>query len=152
MARAKQFSPRRPAASLAGRGVSRRSACRVCGRVHFPGATTSTSLLDEDNYPVGGFTSISTRSVESLLHRNSPTRNDDRPDLFDVKFLATNCCTIHAMRINFARRRNFVFALYADLEEPAARMPTRVATRIVLAIGLTLAAQARSKNGSARMR
>ena len=58
---------------------------RVSGLVgHRP-----TRALDEDTYPVGGFTSISTRgSIESLLHSQlAYMETDERPDLFDIKFL-----------------------------------------------------------------
>ena len=48
-----------------------------------------TRILDEDMYPVGGFSSISTKgSIESLLHSQLAYMDDDRPDLFDVKYLA----------------------------------------------------------------
>src|SRR5206468_6673496 len=47
-----------------------------------------TRVLDEDTYPVGGFSSLSTRgSVESLLHSQLALMEaEGRPDLFDVKF------------------------------------------------------------------
>src|SRR5205814_1584150 len=50
-----------------------------------------TRILDEDTYPVGGFTSIANRgSIESLLHSQLAYMEPDgaeRPDLFDIKFL-----------------------------------------------------------------
>jgi hypothetical protein len=51
----------------------------------------ATNLLDEDAYPVGGYSSIATRgSVESLLQSQLAFMDPDaadRPDLFDVRFL-----------------------------------------------------------------
>jgi hypothetical protein len=77
-----------------------------------------TRILDEDTYPVGGFTSLSTRgSVESLLHSQLAfMEQDDRPDLFDVKFLRDELLYYARDENQFLRRRRtFVFALYPDL-------------------------------------
>src|SRR5204862_3015308 len=77
-----------------------------------------TPILDEDNYPVGGFTSISTRgSIESLLHSQLAFMEpDDRPDLFDVKFLRDELLYYSRDENQFLRRRRtFVIALDADL-------------------------------------
>jgi hypothetical protein len=102
-----------------------------------------TPILDEDNYPVGGFTSISTRgSVESLLHSQlAYMERHDRPDLFDVKFLRDELLYYSRDENQFLRRRrNFVFALYANLEEARCKDADAPWQRIVLAFGLTLAA------------
>ncbi len=49
----------------------------------------ATRMLDEDLYPVGGYTSLSTRgTIESLLQSQlALMERDERPDLFDIKFL-----------------------------------------------------------------
>lgn len=51
----------------------------------------ATNLYDEDAYPVGGYSSISTRgSVESLLQSQlafMDEGSETRPDLFDVRYL-----------------------------------------------------------------
>ncbi len=102
-----------------------------------------TPILDEDSYPVGGFTSISTRgSVESLLHSQlAYMERDDRPDLFDVKFLRDELLYYSRDENQFLRRRrNFVFALYADLEDARHKDADAPWQRLVLAFGLTLAA------------
>jgi hypothetical protein len=81
-----------------------------------------TRILDEDTYPVGGFTSISNRgSVESLLHSQlaymEPEGSDaERPDLFDIKFLRDELLYYARDENQFLRRRRtFVLALQPDL-------------------------------------
>jgi len=78
-----------------------------------------TRILDEDTYPVGGFTSITTRgSVESLLHSQLAYMEDDseRPDLFDVKFIRDELLYYARDENQFLRRRRtFVFVLAPDL-------------------------------------
>jgi hypothetical protein len=77
-----------------------------------------TRILDEDTYPVGGFSSLSTRgSVESLLHSQLAfMEKEERPDLFDVKFLRDELLYYSRDENQFLRRRRtFVFALYPDL-------------------------------------
>jgi hypothetical protein len=79
---------------------------------------TPTRLLDEDAYPVGGFSSISTRGgIESLLHSQlAYMETDERPDLFDVKFLRDELLYYARDENQFLRRRRtFVFVLYPDL-------------------------------------
>ena len=102
-----------------------------------------THLFDEDSYPVGGFTSISTRgTIESLLHSQlAYMERDDRPDLFDIKFLRDELLYYSRDENQFLRRRRtFVFALFPDLEEARFKDPDASWQRIVLALGLTLAA------------
>lgn len=77
-----------------------------------------THILDEDSYPIGGFTSISNRgSVESLLHSQLAfMERDDRPDLFDIKFLRDELLYYSRDENQFLRRRRtFLFILYPDL-------------------------------------
>ncbi len=79
---------------------------------------TPTRLLEEDAYPVGGFASISTRgSIESLLHSQlAYMETDERPDLFDVKFLRDELLYYSRDENQFLRRRrSFVFVLHSDL-------------------------------------
>jgi hypothetical protein len=78
-----------------------------------------TRILDEDTYPVGGFTSLATRgSIESLLHSQlAYMETDERPDLFDIKFLRDELLYYARDENQFLRRRRtFVFVLYPDLE------------------------------------
>jgi hypothetical protein len=77
-----------------------------------------TRILDEDTYPVGGFTSISTKGTpESLLHSQLAFMEaDDRPDLFDIKFLRDELLYYSRDENQFLRRRRtFVFVFSADL-------------------------------------
>jgi hypothetical protein len=77
-----------------------------------------TSILDEDTYPVGGYSSLSTRgSVESLLYSQlAYMEKGERPDLFDVKFLRDELLYYSRDENRFLRRRrSFVFALFPDL-------------------------------------
>lgn len=80
----------------------------------------TTRILDEDTYPVGGFASLATRgSVESLLHSQLAYMDDEqRPDLFDIKFLRDELLYYARDENQFLRRRRtFVFVLYPDLEQ-----------------------------------
>lgn len=79
-----------------------------------------TRILDEDTYPVGGFTSISTRgTIESLLHSQLAYMERDRahrPDLFDIKFVRDELLYYSRDENQFLRRRQtFVMALSPDL-------------------------------------
>jgi hypothetical protein len=79
-----------------------------------------TRILDEDTYPVGGFSSLSTRgSVESLLHSQlAYMEKDERPDLFDIKYLRDELLYYSRDENQFLRRRRtFVFVLYPDLDQ-----------------------------------
>jgi hypothetical protein len=79
-----------------------------------------TRILDEDTYPVGGFTSVANRgSIESLLHSQlaymEPT-GSERPDLFDTLFLMDELLYYARDENQFLRRRrNFLFVLSPDL-------------------------------------
>ncbi|MGL4554791.1 MAG: hypothetical protein ACRC33_26800 [Gemmataceae bacterium] len=81
-----------------------------------------TKILDEDMYPVGGFTSLSNKgSIESLLHSQlaymEPIKTED-PDLFDTMFLMDELLYYSRDDNQFLRRRRtFVIALPADLLE-----------------------------------
>jgi hypothetical protein len=76
-----------------------------------------TRILDEDQYPVGGYTSISTRgSIESLLHSQLAYMEQETPDLFDMKFVRDELFYYSRDENQFLRRRRaFVFVLFPDL-------------------------------------
>jgi hypothetical protein len=83
-------------------------------------AEVPTRILDEDTYPVGGFTSISNRgSVESMLHSQLAYMETDtahRPDLFDTLYLLDELLYYSRDENQFLRRRRtFVIALAPDL-------------------------------------
>ena len=102
-------------------------------------------MLDEDTYPVGGFTSISTKgSVESLLHSQLAYMEHDpdlRPDLFDVKFLRDELYYYSRDENQFLRRRRaYLFCLYPDLVKARFKDSELPFQRIVVILGLLLTA------------
>ena len=103
-----------------------------------------TRILDEDTYPVGGFSSISTRgSIESLLHSQLAYMEKEKelqPDLFDVKFLRDELYYYSRDENQFLRRRRtFLFALMPDLVLARFKDAELPCQRIVLALALLLA-------------
>jgi len=102
-----------------------------------------TQIVDEDTYPVGGFSSISNRgSIESLLHSQlAYMEPGDRPDLFDIKFLRDELLYYSRDENQFLRRRrSFLFALFPDLAGSRIKDPELPWQRIVLSMGLLVAA------------
>jgi hypothetical protein len=103
----------------------------------------STRFLDEDAYPVGGFSSISTRgTIESLLHSQLVYMEPgERPDPFDIKFVRDELLYYARDENQFLRRRrSFVFALLPDLARCRVKDPGLPRQRIVLLLGLLVAA------------
>ncbi len=103
-----------------------------------------TNLLDEDTFPIGGYTSISTRgSIESLLHSQLAYMEETEDfDLFDVKFLR-NELFYYSRDENqfFRRRRTFLIALDPSLAATRFKDPQAPWQRIILTLGLLLAAR-----------
>jgi hypothetical protein len=100
-----------------------------------------TRVLDEDTYPVGGFSSLSTRgTIESLLQSQLALMEKiERPDLFDVKFVRDELLYYSRDENSFLRRRRtFVFVLYPDLVQARFKDPGLPWQRIVLLLGLLL--------------
>jgi hypothetical protein len=100
-----------------------------------------TRVLDEDTYPVGGFSSLSTRgTVESLLHSQLAFMEPrDRPDLFDVKFLRDELLYYARDENQFLRRRrSFVLALFPDLRHTRVKDPALPYQRGILLLALVL--------------
>jgi vWA domain found in the FtsH ternary systems/N-terminal helical region fused to the FtsH ternary system vWA domain len=121
-------------------GLPRHKIAPLSGRREVP-----TRVLDEDTYPVGGFTSISTKgSVESLLHSQLAYMEMDaelRPDLFDVKYLRDELYYYSRDENHFLRRRRtYLFVLYPDLVRARFKDPDLPVQRIVLILGLLMAA------------
>lgn len=104
-----------------------------------------TRLLDENAYPVGGFSSISTRgTIESLLHSQlayMEPAGSERPDMFDIKFLRDELL-YYARDENqfFRRRRTFLFVLLPELLNIRVKDQGLPYQRLVLTLGLVLAA------------
>jgi hypothetical protein len=100
-----------------------------------------TRVLDEDQYPVGGYTSISTRgSLESLLHSQLAYMERETPDLFDVKFVRDELFYYSRDENQFLRRRRaFVFVLFPDLIAARFKDPQLPHQRIVMLQSVILA-------------
>jgi hypothetical protein len=100
-----------------------------------------TRVLDEDQYPVGGYTSIATRgSVESLLHSQLAYMEDESPDLFDVKFVRDELFYYSRDENQFLRRRRaFVFVLFPDLVAARFKDPELPHQRVVMLQSAVLA-------------
>lgn len=98
-----------------------------------------TRVLDEDTYPVGGFSSLSNRgSMESLLHSQlACMEKGERPDLFDVKFLRDELLYYARDENQFRRRRRtFALLLAADLTHARFKDAELPWQRGVLLLGL----------------
>lgn len=129
---------RQTAARLAGL-LPQRPVRPLVGRREVP-----TRILDEDQYPVGGYTSISTKgSVESLLHSQLAYIEDDpaeTPDLFDLKFARDELFYYSRDENQFLRRRRaFVFLLDPGLVAARFKDPDLPAQRIVLVLSAVVA-------------
>lgn len=77
-----------------------------------------TRILDEDIYPVGGYSSVANRgTIESLLHSQlAYMERNERPDLFDIKFLRDELLYYSRDENQFLRRRRtLLFVLCPDL-------------------------------------
>lgn len=101
-----------------------------------------TRVLDEDQYPVGGYTSISTKgSIESLLHSQlAYMEAEERPDLFDMKFVRDELFYYSRDENQFLRRRRvFLFVFDPSLADARVKDPELPYQRIVLALAVVLA-------------
>lgn len=100
-----------------------------------------TRVMDEDQYPVGGYTSISTKgSIESLLHSQLAfMERAERPDLFDMKFVRDELFYYSRDENQFLRRRrSFIFALFPNLVAARFKDPMLPYQRIVMSLGVIL--------------
>ena len=93
-----------------------------------------TRVHDEDQYPVGGYSSIANRgSVESLLHSQLAYMERETPDLFDIKFVRDELFYYSRDENQFPRRRRaFVFVLFPDLAAARFKDPELPHQRIVM--------------------
>lgn len=101
-----------------------------------------TRVLDEDQYPVGGYTSISNRgSIESLLHSQLAYMEPvESPDLFDVKYVRDELFFYSRDENQFLRRRRtFAFVFAPDLLSARYKDEELPVQRIVLACSTVLA-------------
>ena len=103
-----------------------------------------THILEEDAYPIGGFTSISTRgSIESLLQSELAYMEKDesqRPDLFEVKYQRNELLYYSRDENQFLRRRRAIqFVLFPDLRECRIKDSGQQFQRLILILGLQVA-------------
>jgi hypothetical protein len=103
-----------------------------------------TRVHDEDQYPVGGYSSISTKgTIESLLHSQLAYIEEDRsaqPDLFDLKHARDELFYYSRDENQFLRRRRaFVFVLFPDLLAARFKDPDLPYQRIVMVQSAILA-------------
>lgn len=103
-----------------------------------------TRIHDEDQYPVGGYTSIATKgSIESLLQSQLAYIEEDTsagPDLFDLKYARDELFYYSRDENQFLRRRRaFVFVLYPDLIAARFKDPELPYQRIVMVQSAILA-------------
>jgi len=89
---------------------------------------------NEDQYPVGGYTSLSTRgSLESLLHSQLAFMERESPDLFDMKYVRDELFYYSRDENQFLRRRRaFVFVLFPNLLGARFKDPELPHQRIVM--------------------
>jgi hypothetical protein len=99
-----------------------------------------TRVRDEDQYPVGGYSSIANRgSIESLLHSQLAYMEPQSPDLFDVKFVRDELFYYSRDENQFLRRRRtFIFALFPDLVAARFKDPDLDYQRIVAVLAMVL--------------
>lgn len=106
-----------------------------------------TRIRHEDRYPVGGFASITTRgSMESLLHSQLAYMDQERPDLFDIKYVRDELLYYSRDENNFIiSRRDYIFIInyniidlrFKDLELPYERIVLLLSWIIVIIRRLT---------------
>lgn len=104
--------------------------------------SVSTNILQEDFYPVGGFSSISSRgTIESLLRSELAYIEDDRrPDLFDIKYVRDELLYYSRDENQFFRRRMcFMFVLDSDLVAARIKDPSALWQRIIYALAIVVA-------------
>jgi hypothetical protein len=107
----------------------------LAGRKEVP-----TRVMDEDQYPVGGYSSISTRgSIESLLHSQLAYMDPQGPDLFELKFVRDELFYYSRDENQFLRRRRvFAFAIYPEMVAARFKDTDLPTQRIVLALSTVL--------------
>lgn len=103
----------------------------------------ATHLMQEDAFPVGGFASLTTRgTMESLLQSQlAYMETNDRPDLFDVKYLRDELLYYSRDENLFLRpRQTFVFVFTPGLAAARFKDPGAPYQRLVLALAWVVSA------------
>ncbi|MFK7768150.1 MAG: hypothetical protein AB8B55_13080 [Mariniblastus sp.] len=106
--------------------------------------SVATNIMEEDFYPIGGFTSISNRgTMESLLRSELAYLDDsgERPDLFDIKYVRDELLYYARDDNQFLRRRlSFLFLLDASLVTARFKDADMPLQRIVLMLAFLVTA------------
>ncbi len=106
-------------------------------------AAAATHLLQEDAYPVGGFTSLTNRgTLESLLRSELAYMDpSERPDLFDMKYVRDELLYYARDENQFTRHRlTFFFHFDANLIGARHKDAELDYQRMILALGTVRAA------------
>ncbi|MGN6547122.1 MAG: hypothetical protein ACTHK7_18865 [Aureliella sp.] len=105
--------------------------------------SVATNIHQEDYYPVGGFTSISNRgTLESLLRSELAYMDvDQRPDLFDIKYVRDELLYYSRDDNRFFRRRVcFMFVMTPELVLARVKDDGANWQRIIYTLALIVAA------------
>ena len=105
--------------------------------------SVASNIMEEDYYPIGGFSSISNRgTIESLVRSELAYIDKEvRPDLFDIKFARGELLYYSRDENQFLRRRlSFVFQLHPDLTAARFKDAQLQYQRIVLVMAMMYAA------------
>ena len=103
--------------------------------------SVATNIMDEDSYPIGGFTSISNRgTMESLLRSElayMDPSDDQRPDIFDVKYVRDELLYYARDENQFLRRRlSFFFIIEPETIKARIKDSQCSWQRIIFLLGL----------------
>ena len=106
--------------------------------------SVATNIMEEDFYPIGGFTSISNKgTIESLLRSELAYLEDsnERPDLFDIKYVRDELLYYSRDENQFLRRRlSFLFLFDANLVTARFKDAELPVQRIILLMAFLVAA------------
>jgi hypothetical protein len=126
------------ATQLISRGLPNQKVKPLLSRPEVP-----TRVVDEDYYPVGGYSSIANRgSVESLLQSQLAYIDPDpanRPDLFEIKYVRDELFFYSRDENQFLRRRrSFIFVFEPNLTSTRTKDRELPFQRIVFLLASTL--------------
>ncbi len=106
--------------------------------------SVATNIMEEDFYPIGGFTSISNRgTMESLLRSELAYLDEsgERPDLFDIKYVRDELLYYARDENQFLRRRlSFLFIFDSSLVTARFKDAGMPLQRIILMLAFLVAA------------
>lgn len=103
--------------------------------------SVATNIMDEDSYPIGGFTSISNRgTMESLLRSElayMDPQDATRPDIFDIKYVRDELLYYARDENQFLRRRlSYFFIIAPDVIKARIKDAQCSWQRVIFLLGL----------------